>query len=98
MKQTETVPSKYSKFIKDGAQSRKNSITSDNLNSTLLGSFKSIIANQIEDKYITKVATMPLIPSPASSYDAIYTVLKRTGVTNWTYGETIVAKIYVIAM
>ena len=32
---------------------------------------------------------MQLIPGPASSYDAIYTALKRTkGVTNWTFGET----------
>ena len=30
---------------------------------------------------------MQLIPGPASSYDAIYTALKRTkGVTNWTFG------------
>ena len=32
---------------------------------------------------------IPLIPCPTSSYDTIYTALKRAqGITNWTYGET----------
>ena len=31
---------------------------------------------------------MPLIPSPAPSYDTIYTALKRAqGIANWTHGE-----------
>ena len=60
----------------DEAQSSKNSITSDNLQIPTLGGFNSIIAKPIEDKNIIKVATLPLLPGPASIYDAIYTALK----------------------
>ena len=41
---------------------------------------------------ITKVATVPLISSPASSYHTIYAALKRAqGMANWTRetGKTI---------
>ena len=32
---------------------------------------------------------MSLIPGPATSYDTIYTALKRVqGITNWTHSET----------
>ena len=73
----------------DEAQSSKNSVTSDNLQIPTLGGFNSIIAKPIEDKNITKVATLPLLPGPASIYDAIYTALKRAqGITKWRYGES----------
>ena len=67
------------------AQSSKNSITSENLKIPPLGGFESIIVNPIEHK----VAKMPFIPGPTSSYNARYIALKRAqGISNWTYGKT----------
>ena len=43
------------------AQSRKNSIISDNQKIPHLGGFNLTIAKQVEDKDITKAATMPFI-------------------------------------
>ena len=56
----------------DEVQSSKNSITSENVKIPPLGGFNSIIENAIEDKGITKVATVPLILGPTSSYNTIY--------------------------
>ena len=67
----------------DEARSSKNPCTSNNLKILPLGDFNSVIVNPIEDENITKVASIQLIQVPASSYDFIYSALKRTqGITN----------------
>ena len=52
----------------DESQSSKILSTSNNLKIQPLGRLSPIIANQIEDKDTTKVATMPLIPGPVTRY------------------------------
>ena len=52
----------------DESKSSKILITNNNLKIPPLGRFSSIIANQVEDKDITKVATIPLIPGPIFRY------------------------------